>query len=72
MDSYNDPRDKNLCRHCHTMVKMTTGRRTCTHYCTSRGYAIAADPELGVLAITDQNDRFLAQVSTQTEEGMRP
>ena len=35
VDTYDDPRDKNLCRHCHTMVKMTTGRRTCTHYCTS-------------------------------------
>ena len=63
VDRYDDPRDKNLCRHCHTMVKMTTGRRTCTHYCTSKGYAIAADPDQSILAITDTNDSVLAQVA---------
>ena len=63
VDTYEDRRNKNLCRFCHTMVKMTTGRRTCTHYCTSKGYAIAADPDRSILAITDRNDRVLAQVS---------
>ena len=63
VDRYDDPRDKNLCRHCPTMIKMTTGRRTCTHYCTSKGYAIAADPDQSILAITDKDDRVLAQVS---------
>ena len=63
MDTYDDPRDKNLCRHCHKMVKMTIGQRTCTHYCASRKYAIGVDPEQKILCITNENDQFLAQVA---------
>ena len=51
---------------------MTTGKRTCTHYCTSRGYEIAADPEQGVMAITDQNDVVLAQISYIRGYGNHP
>ena len=63
VNDYEDPLDKNLCRHCHTMFKLTTGHRTCNHYCDSRGYQLAADPENKVLGIVDQHDQLLARVA---------
>ena len=63
VNEYEDPLGKNLCRHCHTMIKLTTGHCTYNHYCNSRGYQLAADPDNKVLGIINRVDQLLARVA---------
>ena len=52
-----------MCCHCHTMIKMTTGMRTCTYYCDSKGYTIGADTTNKVMGIWDTSNQHLATIS---------
>ena len=50
--------NKNICKTCRTIVKLTMGRRMCTHYCANRDNEFAADTVNKILGTVDAQDRY--------------
>ena len=50
--------NKNICKTCCTTVKLTMGRRMCTHYCANRDNEFAADTVNKILGTVDAQDRY--------------